>query len=1202
MAKFWVAIESKTFEVSIEEIKGKLKGIIVERSRGFSSWIRFGASGLRKLLECFEECCREEKKGRLVKVWEEEGRKFRLERRGVIGGWAILAVKLRALGIVTKKDDKGVEATQISSKKKDATIDDEEERCSGKKKQGEIRSFLDVAKDRLEGWNLRKGVKVMKMGEPFFLLEFEDEGEAEEGTLNLVVKSFCYAVRLWWEVQPKSFCSGADDESEKERGRKDEGKRDEQSRAGNSGGKEKEGWRAAGADGSGAVRKRKGKEKCDGDKIGVSVEGLAGYSKKEGEVGSSEKDGVEGLDSCKCGCEVTQPSNCQRLEHESTEVWVENQKVINGSRARWEKGQSSRGGEWAAHEGPLSVKKKFLGQMDNRGEKWASRVDIPLLQRDGLGLLDNRPKVVEKDGQDDGPSSFQKDRLGRVNARASSCLEPAEEFFAEDSLIGGMGPAAAIGTPERCSITDECFLEEASRCGCEVVLKEAEEGLSISPLSMRQAEERMVERSTSGFFPQIDGRKEWGEEAEKNMESWSYSCLAKFCHCLGMPTEGCEREILKLLHKMRIEEIEGAAAGGNGGVYGPSVKVEKEEFLSELGAIKGLWNDPWCVAGDFNMIRFPTERSRGGGMTRGPTPFRFENMWLKEEGFKEEERVRELSLEEEEARKEAREMYKKWVLLEETSWRQKSREIWLKEGDRNTRFFHQMANAHRRRNQMNRVKVNGRWYNEEREIKEAVGRGDVEGLEKPFTEEEVFRLCQAVVFECNVPSLDSKERGAEDLKDYRPISLVGGLYKWLAKTLANRMKGVLAKVISTAQNAFVEGRQIMDAVLVANEAIDSIVKSNRGAILCKLDIEKAYDHVDWDFLLAVMEKMGFGERWCRWIKWCLSTVSGWGFLAPCLIRGRRGEGVQISHLLFADDTLIFCEAKEEQLLYMGWLLMWFEAISGLRVNLEKSELIPVGRVENVDELADEFGYRVGKLPSTYLGMPLGAPFKSVAAWDGIEERFRKKLAMWKRQCLEWLESDWKKIQRDFLWGGGALVQKPHLVKWSIVCLDKRSGGLGVKNLGAFNRALLGKWVWRFANERKALWNQVIRGKYGEERGGWRSCEPREAYGLGLWKAISKMGHKVTPFVGFVVGDGEKVKFWKDKWCETIPLSEVFPSLFALASNKEAWINEVWTAGGEGGEFGTLVSIDLSTIGRWKMLSGYFVAWRGRRLGGMRRIR
>ena len=84
--------------------------------------------------------------------------------------------------------------------------------------------------------------------------------------------------------------------------------------------------------------------------------------------------------------------------------------------------------------------------------------------------------------------------------------------------------------------------------------------------------------------------------------------------------------------------------------------------------------------------------------------------------------------------------------------------------------------------------------------------------------------------------------------------------------------------------------------------------------------------------------------------------------------------------------MIFCEAKKEQLTYLYRLLMWFEAMSGLRVNLEKSELIPIGRVENVEELVDEFSYKVGNLPSTYLGMPLGAPFKSVGAWDGIEER------------------------------------------------------------------------------------------------------------------------------------------------------------------------------------------------------------------------
>ena len=68
---------------------------------------------------------------------------------------------------------------------------------------------------------------------------------------------------------------------------------------------------------------------------------------------------------------------------------------------------------------------------------------------------------------------------------------------------------------------------------------------------------------------------------------------------------------------------------------------------------------------------------------------------------------------------------------------------------------------------------------------------------------------------------------------FRPINLVGGLYKWLAKVLANGLKGVLAKVISKAQNVFVEGRQIMDVVLIANEGIDSILKSNRGTVMCK---------------------------------------------------------------------------------------------------------------------------------------------------------------------------------------------------------------------------------------------------------------------------------------------------------------------------------------------------------------------------------
>ena len=130
----WFVIESKSFEVSVEEVRGKLKGTIVERSRGLSSWIWFGDLSLRNLLEGFEECCREEKEGRLVKVWEEERRKFRLDRhvngvgrfvlffvvdletkrfclvypegKGMLGGLAILVEKQWAMGVVTRAEAK----------------------------------------------------------------------------------------------------------------------------------------------------------------------------------------------------------------------------------------------------------------------------------------------------------------------------------------------------------------------------------------------------------------------------------------------------------------------------------------------------------------------------------------------------------------------------------------------------------------------------------------------------------------------------------------------------------------------------------------------------------------------------------------------------------------------------------------------------------------------------------------------------------------------------------------------------------------------------------------------------------------------------------------------------------------------------------------------------------------------------------------
>ncbi|RVW74010.1 Transposon TX1 uncharacterized 149 kDa protein [Vitis vinifera] len=216
------------------------------------------------------------------------------------------------------------------------------------------------------------------------------------------------------------------------------------------------------------------------------------------------------------------------------------------------------------------------------------------------------------------------------------------------------------------------------------------------------------------------------------------------------------------------------------------------------------------------------------------------------------------------------------------------------------------SNAHRRRNFMAKLRVDGVMLDGEDDIKEAVTNAfqrileetgewrlsidglvfdslqlaDSEALETPFSEEEVLVALSNLSGD-KAPGPDGfslafwqqcwdfvklEKGGANDPKDFRPISLVGGLYKLLAKVLANRLKKLLGSLVSDFQHAFVAGRQILDVVLIANETIDSKIKEDLRGVLCKLDIKKAYDHVNWNFVLAVTEKMGFGSKWMGWIR------------------------------------------------------------------------------------------------------------------------------------------------------------------------------------------------------------------------------------------------------------------------------------------------------------------------------------------------
>jgi hypothetical protein len=300
----------------------------------------------------------------------------------------------------------------------------------------------------------------------------------------------------------------------------------------------------------------------------------------------------------------------------------------------------------------------------------------------------------------------------------------------------------------------------------------------------------------------------------------------------------------------------------------------------------------------------------------------------------------------------------------------------------------------------------------------------------------------------------------------------------------------------------------------------------------------------------MMKRCGFEKRWCSWIAHCISSahfsvlVNGTpfgvfsssrglrqgdplspllfvivmealskmfvvsirkGFLSGFSVGSGSNEVFNIYHLLFADDTLVFCGANPDHFRFLRVLFLSFEAILGLKINLAKSVLVPVGDVDNMAELANIMGCGVSSLPLKYLGLPLGAPFKAKSIWDDVVGKIERRLVNWKWMYLSKggrvtlikstlsnlptyflslfsipssVASRIEKLHRDFLWGGLGEVFKYHLISWSTVCSPISEGGLGIRNLRIFNQALLGKWLWCFAHEREALWRSVVDAKYG----------------------------------------------------------------------------------------------------------------------------
>ncbi|XP_019425135.1 PREDICTED: uncharacterized protein LOC109334017 [Lupinus angustifolius] len=441
-----------------------------------------------------------------------------------------------------------------------------------------------------------------------------------------------------------------------------------------------------------------------------------------------------------------------------------------------------------------------------------------------------------------------------------------------------------------------------------------------------------------------------------------------------------------------------------------------------------------------------------------------------------------------------------------------------------------------------------------------------------------------------------KSPNADKIEDFRPIALANFQFKIITKVLADRLSLIASRIISPQQKGFIRDRNIADCICTASEAINLLDhKCFGGNLAIKIDVRKAFDTMDWNFLLQTLHAFGFHDQFIQWINIILQSarlsinVNGQsvGFfkcsrgvrqgdpLSPllfCFAEDVLSRGISMlvisnklssisgpnglttpSHVLYADDILIFCKGTKRELLQLRNLLDDYAQASGQFINPNKCKFYSNATPRKSARLSSYLGFNAGSLPFTYLGVPLfkGKPRKIFLL--PIADRILNKLAKWKGHSLsimgrvELIKSvilsmlvfsfhvySWpyqliKKLDsciRNFIWSGDINTRKMVTVSWSQVCSTSKVGGLGIRSLLKLNKAALTKLAWELRHSKRD-WAVLCRSRFRIHSNTIPSYLKSS-----IWPGIRMNWHAVNENAVWIIGKGDTINFWKDNWLGT----------------------------------------------------------------------